>query len=87
VIFLVNIDVANLKQYLNAIKAKQGVLHARNPLVSGREPHLCSRPFVPRTYRDPPPLDLLLSNLTTGLNQQCQRTEGIEPFAKLGMGL
>ena len=44
--------------------------NARKPLVGGREPHLCSRPFglelrpfKPRAYRDSPPL---LSNLTTG---------------------
>ena len=53
---LVWIDVASLKHYLNAIKAKQSALNARKPMVGGREPHLCSRPFRPRAYRDPTPL-------------------------------
>jgi len=60
---LVWIDVASVKLYLNAIKAKQSALNARKSLVGGREPHLCSRPFglefrpfKPRAYRDPPPL-------------------------------
>ena len=46
-------------------------MNARKPLVGGREPHLCSRPFElelrpskPRANRDAPPS--LLSNLTTG---------------------
>jgi len=42
---LVWIDVANVKHYLNAIKAKQNALNARKPLVGGREPHLFSQPF------------------------------------------
>ena len=57
------IDVASIKHYSNAIKAKQSALNARKPLVGGREPYLCSRlfrlelrPFRPRAYRDPPPL-------------------------------
>ena len=45
---LVCIDVASVKQYLNATKAKQGALNARKPLVGGREPHLCSRPSEKR---------------------------------------
>jgi len=53
---LVWIDVASLKHYLNAIKAKQSALNARKPMVGGREPHLCSRSFRPRAYRDPTPL-------------------------------
>jgi len=39
------IDVASVKHYLNAIKAKQSALNARKPLVGGREPRLCSQPF------------------------------------------
>jgi len=57
------IDVASVKHYLNATKAKQSALDARTPMVGGREPHLCSqsfglelRPFEPRAYRDPPTL-------------------------------
>ena len=42
---LVWIDVASVKHYSNAIKAAQSALNARKPLVGGREPHLCSRPF------------------------------------------
>jgi len=60
---LVWIDVASVKHYLNAIKAKQSALNARKPQVGGREPHLCSRPFglelrsvKPCACRDPPPL-------------------------------
>ena len=53
---LVWIDVASVKHYLNAIKAKQSALNARKPLVGGREPHFCSQPFRPRAYRDPTPL-------------------------------
>ena len=53
---LVWIDVASVTHYLNAIKAKQSALNARKPLVGGREPNLCSLPFKPRAYRDPPPL-------------------------------
>jgi len=59
---LVWIDVASVKHYLNAIKAKQSALNARKLLVGGREPHLCSRPFRLElrpfrtgAYRDPPP--------------------------------
>jgi len=37
---MVWIDVASVKHYLNAIKAKQSALNARKPLVGGREPHL-----------------------------------------------
>jgi len=48
---LVSIDAASVKHYLNAIRAKQSALNARKPLVGGREPHLCSRPFKPRAYR------------------------------------
>ena len=40
----------------NAIEAKQSALNARKPLVGGREPHLCSRPFKPRACRDALPL-------------------------------
>ena len=54
---LVWIDVASAEHYLNAIKAKQSALNARKPLVGGREPHICCRPFglefrpfKPRTY-------------------------------------
>ena len=57
---LVWIDVASVKHYLNVIKAKESALNARKPLVGGREPHLCSRPFglellpsKPRARRDP----------------------------------
>jgi len=57
------IDAASIKHYLNATKAKQSALNARQPLVGGREPHLCSPPFRlellpfrPRASRDPPPL-------------------------------
>jgi len=32
------IDVASIKHYLNAIKAKQSALNARKPLVGGRTP-------------------------------------------------
>jgi len=39
---LVWIDVASVKHYLNAIKAKQSALNARKPQVGGREPHICS---------------------------------------------
>jgi len=56
---LVWINAARLKHYLKAItviKAKQSALNARKPLVGRREPHLCSLPFRPRAYRDPPPL-------------------------------
>jgi len=56
------IDVASVKRYSNAIKAKQSALNARKPLVGGREPHLCSwsfglelQPFKPRACRDSPP--------------------------------
>jgi len=38
---LVWIDVASVKRYLNAIKAKHSALNARKSLVGGREPHLC----------------------------------------------
>jgi len=31
------VDVASVKHYLNAIKAKQSALSARKPLVGGRE--------------------------------------------------
>jgi len=34
---LVRIDVASVKRYLNAIKAKQSALNARKPLVGGRD--------------------------------------------------
>jgi len=40
---LVWIDVASVKHYLNAIKAKQTALNARKRLVGGREPHLRAR--------------------------------------------
>jgi len=60
---LVWIDVASVKHYLNATKAKESALNARRPLVGGREPHLCSqpfgfefRPFKPRAYTELPPL-------------------------------
>ena len=60
---MVWIDVASVKHYLNATKAKQSALNARKPQVGGREPHLCSRPFElelqpfkPRAHRDPSPL-------------------------------
>ena len=60
---LVWIDVASVKHYLNAIKAKQGALNARKILIGCRQPHLCFRPFgfqlrpfKPRAYRDQPPL-------------------------------
>jgi len=49
-------DVASVKHYLNATKVKQSALNARKPLVGGREPHLCYRPFKPGAYRDPLPL-------------------------------
>ena len=59
--FGLDIDVASVKHYLNAKKAKQSALNARKPLVGGREPHLCFRPFglelrpfKPRACRDPP---------------------------------
>ena len=39
---LVWTDVASIKHYLNAIKAKQSALNARKPLVGGQEPHLLS---------------------------------------------
>jgi len=62
-LFALSLQVASVKHYLNAIKAKQSALNARKPLVGGREPHLCSRlfrlelrPFKPRAYRDPPPI-------------------------------
>ena len=65
------IDVASIKHYSNAIKAKQSALNARKPLVGGREPYLCSRlfrlelrPFRPRAYIGIH--HLFLSNLTTG---------------------
>ena len=53
------INTASVKHYLKAvtaIEAKQSALHARKPLIGGREPHLCSVPFGPRAYRDSPPL-------------------------------
>ena len=67
---LVWIDVASVKHYLNAIKAKSA-LNARKPLVGGRQPHLCSRPFglELRSFKSLALIGiyhLLLSNLTTG---------------------
>ena len=49
---------------LKAMKVEESALSARKPLVGGLEPHLCYRPFKPRTYIGI--YHLLLSNLTTG---------------------
>jgi len=43
-------DVASVKHYLKAIKAKQSALNARKRLVGGQEPHFCSRPVKLRAY-------------------------------------
>jgi len=60
---LVWIDVASLKHYLNAIKAKQGALNARKPMVGGREPTSALGPSGLALIGIQ---HLLLSNLTTG---------------------
>ena len=57
------IDVAGVKHYLNAIKAKQSASNAPKPLVGVRGPYLCSRPF--RRASALQASRLLLSNLTT----------------------
>ena len=66
---------------LNATKAKQSALNARKSLVSGRKPHLCSRPFglelrpfKPRAYIGIQ--HLLLSNLTTGRYHDTSKSYG-----------
>jgi len=67
---LVWIDVSSIKHYLNATKAKQSAMNAWKPLISGRKPHLCSRPFGssfgPSSLAPIGIRHLLLSSLTTG---------------------
>jgi len=66
---LVWIDVASIKHCLNATKTRHSALNARKPLVGGREPHLCTRPFGssfgPSSLAPLVIHRLLLSNFTT----------------------
>jgi len=77
VIFVVNIDVANLKQYLNAIKAKQGVLNARNAWSAVGNPTSALGPsgLAPIGIHH-----LLLSNLPLGSTNSAKELKESNPL-------
>ena len=70
---MVWIDVASVKHYLNATKAKQSALNARKPQVGGRNPTSALGPsgssFGPSSLAPVGIHHLLLSNLTTACGQ------------------